>query len=87
MAVAFATVLLTTLVLAGFSDGNPLSKGDAMKVLFATLFAALLAGMAVMAYAESITQSTGIELALPSADDDKDKDKDKETDKEKEKKG
>ena len=56
-----------------------------MKVLFATLFTALLAAMAVLAYAESITQSTAIESPMPSADDDKDKDKDKETDKDKEK--
>jgi hypothetical protein len=59
---------------------NRYRKGDAMKALFATLFAAMLSAMAVMTHAAplspSIALSTDIQAPLP-ADDDKDKDKDK----------
>jgi hypothetical protein len=51
-----------------------------MKALFATLFAAMLAAMAVMAHAAPLSPSTALsadhQAPLPS-DDDKDKEKDK----------
>jgi len=51
-----------------------------MKALFATLFAATLAALAVMASAAPLSPSTVLSADLPTplpADDDKDKDKDK----------
>jgi hypothetical protein len=72
----FASLLVTVLVVAAVSDWKPLSKGDAMKALFATLFAAMFAAMAVMAYAAPVPGSAEIQFPLPS-DDDKDKDKEK----------
>ena len=51
-----------------------------MKALFATLLAAMLSAMAVLAHAAPLSPSTAlstdIQAPLPS-DDDKDKDKDK----------
>jgi hypothetical protein len=47
-----------------------------MKALVVTVFAGMLAAMAVMAYADQAPVSTGIQSSLPS-DEDKDKDKDK----------
>ena len=47
-----------------------------MKALFVTVFAGMLAAMAVMAYANQAPVSAGIQSSLPS-DEDKDKDKDK----------
>jgi hypothetical protein len=47
-----------------------------MKALLVTVFAGMLAAMAVMAYADQTLVSTGIQSPLPS-DDDKDKDQDK----------
>jgi hypothetical protein len=47
-----------------------------MKALFATLFATMLAAMAVWTYAAPLSPSTDIQSPLPS-DEDKDKDKDK----------
>ncbi len=80
MALAFfATVLVTALVLAAASEWQPLPKGSAMKALFAVVFGAMLAAMAVFAYAAALPQSTDIQVSLPS-DDDKDKDKDKKGD-------
>lgn len=79
MTLVFASLLVTALVLAAVPDWKPLSKGDAMKALFATLFAAMLAAMAVMAYASPAPGSAGIQFPLPS-DDDKDKEKDKKGD-------
>jgi hypothetical protein len=62
------------------AEWKPLSKGDVMKALFATLFAAMLAAMAVMAHAAPLSPSTALsadhQAPLPS-DDDKDKEKDK----------
>ena len=49
-----------------------------MKTLFASLLAALLTGMGVMAHAAPLGASTDIQSPLP---DDQDKDKDKEKEK------
>jgi len=77
MALVFASVLVITLTLAAASEWQPLPKGDAMKAFFAALFAAMLAAMAVWAYAAPLPSSTGADVQAPlPSDEDKDKDKD-----------
>jgi hypothetical protein len=76
VALLSSACLITALVLAAVPEWEPLSKGAAMKALFVTVFAGMLAALAVMAYADQTPVSTGIQSPL-SSDDDKDKDKDK----------
>jgi hypothetical protein len=79
LALLFASLLPATLVLAAAAEWKPLSKGDAMKALFATALAALLGFAALSLYAAPLPASTDLQAPLPS-DEDKDKDKDKKGD-------
>ena len=64
VALSFICLLISALILRAVPDWEPLSKGASVKALLVTLFAGMMAAMAMMAYANPAPVSTGIQSSL-----------------------
>ena len=65
VALSFICLLISALFLSAVPEWEPLPKGAAMKALFVTVFAGMLAAMAALAYADPSPVATGLPLYKP----------------------